>query len=249
MVRLVNRSAFLLFRPRRSLSSLVVSVVVVAFAELGFLRYAIYAQAPFWQARKTFFFVDLARVFLSRSISLGLFRSDVLQIRLRHWRGRTSFCLRLFRNDIARSRPKTIWTPSLPTGAWLVLDLARVTWTGLAWLGSAWDSGSTCFRVFLLVLAPGHGLVSTLVSRCVNFLLDTLFSTPEESLCENMVTRPTTYDARTAHDHHTSVRVCALPISLYVVSIEAPFRSPSPYSPISIHLSTPPPFLSGADIQ
>jgi hypothetical protein len=156
-------------------------------------------------------------------------------------------CFRLFRNDIARSRPKTIWTPSLPTGAWLVLDLARVTWTGLAWLGSAWDSGSTCFRasgapcVFLLVLAPGHSLVSTLVSRCVNFLLNTLFSTREESSCENMVTRPTTYDARMAHDHnHTSVRVCALPISLYVVSIEAPFRSPSPYSPISIHLSTPP---------
>ena len=163
-------------------------------------------------------------------------------------------CFRLFRNDIARSRPKTIWTHSLPTGAWLVLDLARVTWTGLARLG-IWINVFSCFWspcacVFLLVLAPGHGLVSTLVSRCVNFLLNTLFSTREESSCENMVTRPTTYDARTAHDHnHTSVRVCALPISLYVVSIEAPFRSPSPYSPISIHLSTPPPFLSGADIQ
>jgi hypothetical protein len=117
--------------------------------------------------------------------------------------------------------------PSLPTGAWLVLDLARVTWTGLAWLGtldrrvfvllvlhvyscSCWHRATAwCQR-----LSPG-----ALISFLTHYL-----ARPEESPCENMVTRPTTYDARMS----TSVRVCALPISLYVVSIEAPFRFPFP---------------------
>ena len=161
-------------------------------------------------------------------------------------------CFRLFRNDIARSRPKTIWTPSLPTGAWLVLDLARVTWTGLSWLGSAWDSGSTCFRASGLhvhVYAYSCWHRATAWCQCLSPGASISFLTHYLARPKNRhATRTTTYDARTARDH-TSVRVCALPISLYVVSIEAPFRSPSPYSPISIHLSTPPPFLSGADIQ
>jgi hypothetical protein len=53
---------------------LVVSVVV-AFAELGCFTLR-YTQAPFWQARKHFFFVDLLAFFSLSVIFPRLIRSD-----------------------------------------------------------------------------------------------------------------------------------------------------------------------------
>jgi len=145
VVRLVNRSAFLLFRPRRSLSSLVVSVVV-AFAELGFLRYVIRSSSILASA-KNFFFVDLARVFLSQSFSIGLFVQ--MCFRLGYGIGVDA---RLLPQALPKRHSALKTQDHLDAfSAYGRLACARLGSRNLDWLGLAW-LGTLDQRVFVLLV-------------------------------------------------------------------------------------------------
>jgi hypothetical protein len=152
--------------PSPSSISLVVSLSLIsAWATI------ILASAKTLPHSASFFFLSSC-VFFSYLPRLIL---QTFQIRSRHRRGRTS-CLKLSRNDIARSRPRPSGLLCLRAlGLYLArgLDLTLagvVTWTGLAWLW-LWVYSLS----FLIALGSSSARRQRRVSRYVIFPLVTLF--------------------------------------------------------------------------